>query len=217
MTFRPSTCFRAPTTSPTVKALGKLVYTNNPWGCAARGAGPPQANFALESAMDMLAEKIGIDPLEFRLMNSFKPGQRKIRGPGRGPMAVPGTHARPFARITIGRKREVADYNRKGGPIRRGVGLGTHSFGISMSGDSANAAVELEPDGGLAVFAAAADPGEGNDSMFTQIAAHLMDLPMSKIRLVTRSTERTTATGPAAGSRMTYMVGGAMVDAIAEA
>ena len=65
---------------PAVKALGKLVYTNNPWGSAARGAGPPQANFALESAMDMLAEKVGMDSLEFRLMNSLKPGQPKSTG-----------------------------------------------------------------------------------------------------------------------------------------
>jgi aldehyde oxidoreductase len=50
--------------------------------------------------------------------------------------------------------------------------------------------------------------------MFVQMAAHLMKLPMDKIRLVTRTTEKTTATGPAAGSRITYMVGGAMVDAI---
>ena len=76
---------------PAVKALGKLVYTNNPWGSAARGAGPPQANFALESAMDMLAEKIGMDPLEFRLINSLKPGQPKSTGTGRGAMAVSGT------------------------------------------------------------------------------------------------------------------------------
>jgi aldehyde oxidoreductase len=198
---------------PAVKALGKLVYTNNPWGSAARGAGPPQANFALESAMDMLAEKMGIDPLELRLMNSLKPGQPKSVGRvvDQWPFPELVEAIRPHYNRA---KKEVADYNRKGGPIRRGVGMGTHSFGISMSGDSANAAVELEADGGLAVFAAAADPGEGNDSMFTQIAAHLMDLPMSKIRLVTRSTEQTTATGPAAGSRMTYMVGGAMVDAI---
>ncbi len=52
---------------PTVKAVGQLVYTNNAWGGAARGAGPPQMNFALESAMNMLARKIGADPLEFRL------------------------------------------------------------------------------------------------------------------------------------------------------
>jgi aldehyde oxidoreductase len=198
---------------PAVKALGRLVYTNNPWGSAARGAGPPQANFALESAMDMLAQKVGMDPLEFRLMNSLKPGQPKSTG--RVVDQWPFPELVEAIRSHYNRaKKEAEDFNRKGGSVRRGVGLGTGAFGISMSGDSANAAVELDPDGGLSVFAACADPGEGNDSMLTQIAAHLMNLPMSKIRLFTRNTEGTTATGPAAGSRITYMVGGAMMDAI---
>ena len=65
---------------PNVKARGRLVYTNNPWGSAARGAGPPQANFGLECAVDMLAEKVGMDPFEFRLKNSLKPGQSKSTG-----------------------------------------------------------------------------------------------------------------------------------------
>ena len=47
--------------------------------------------------------------------------------------------------------------------------------------------------------------------MLTQIASHLLDLPMEKVRLVTRNTDQTTETGPAAGSRITYMVGGALV------
>ena len=65
---------------PNISALGKLVYTNNGFGGAARGAGPPQTIFALESAMDMLAEKLGIDPLEFRRINSLQPGQSKSTG-----------------------------------------------------------------------------------------------------------------------------------------
>ena len=75
-------------------------------------------------------------------------------------------------------------------------------------------AVECDPDDGITVFAAIADPGEGNDSMLTQIAAHVLDLPMEKVRLVTRTTELTTAMGPAAASRMTYMGGGAMLNAL---
>ena len=59
---------------PNVRAKGQLVYTNNAWGGAARGAGPPQVNFALESAMELLAAKLGMDPLEFRALNSLKPG-----------------------------------------------------------------------------------------------------------------------------------------------
>ena len=198
---------------PAVKALGRLVYTNNPWGAAARGAGPPQVNFALESAMDMLAEKIGMDPLEFRLINSLQPGQPKSTGRvvEQWPFPELIEAIRPHYHRA---RKEAADFNRQGGPLRRGVGLGAGAFGIAWPGDTANVAVELDPDGGLTVFAAAADPGEGNDAMFVQIAAHLMDLPMDKIRLVTRNTDQTTATGPAAGSRITYMVGGAMVDAI---
>ncbi|NLC11353.1 MAG: molybdopterin-dependent oxidoreductase, partial [Firmicutes bacterium] len=65
---------------PNVYATSKLVYTNNPWGSSARGAGPPQANFALECAVNMLADKVGMDPLEFRILNSLKPGQTKSTG-----------------------------------------------------------------------------------------------------------------------------------------
>ena len=56
---------------PHINARGRLVYTNNPWGSAARGAGQPQVSFALECTMDMLAEKLGMDPFEFRLQNSL--------------------------------------------------------------------------------------------------------------------------------------------------
>ena len=198
---------------PAVSAMARLVYTNTIYGAAARGAGPPQVNFALESAMDMLATKMEIDPLEFRLRNLLKPGQPKATGHivDQWPLPELFELIRPHYERA---RRGAADLNRQAGSTRRGVGLGTGSFGIGGAGDSATAAVELDSDGGLTVFAAAANPGEGTDSMLVQIAAHLMGLPMEKIRLVTRSTDRTTAAGPAAGSRVTYMVGGAMAEAI---
>ena len=198
---------------PAIKAMSRLVYTNTIWGAAARGAGPPQVNYALESAMDMLAEKMGIDPLEFRLMNILKPGQPKSTGRTVEQWPLPELIEAMRPHYDRARK-DAAEFNRKDGVVKRGVGLGTGSFGIGGPGDTATVAVELDPDGGLTVFGAAADPGEGNDSMLTQIAAHLMDLPLDKIRLATRTTDRTTAAGPAAGSRITYMLGGALVDAI---
>lgn len=198
---------------PAIKATSRLAYTNTIWGAAARGAGPPQVNYALESAVDMLAEKMGFDPLEFRLMNLLKPGQPKSTG--RVVEQWPLSELMEAMRPHYNRARnDAAEFNRKGESVKRGVGLGTGSFGIGGPGDTATVAVELDPDGGLTVFGAAADPGEGNDSMLTQIAAHLMNLPMDKIRLATRTTDRTTAAGPAAGSRITYMLGGALVDAI---
>jgi len=196
---------------PNVHALGRLVYTNNPWGSAARGAGPPQVNFALESAMDMLAEKMGLDPLEFRRINSLQPGQTKSTGQAVEQWPFP--ELCEAIRPHYERARREADAFRDG-PVRRGVGLGAGSFGIAMPGDGAVAAVELDEDDGVTIYAAAADPGEGNDSMLTQITAHVLDLPLDKVRLVTRDTDRTAASGPAAGSRVTYMIGGAVLDAL---
>jgi aldehyde oxidoreductase len=196
---------------PNIKSLAQLIYTNDAAGGAARGAGPPQVNFALESAMDMLAEKLGIDPLEFRRINSLAPGQSVSTGAvvDQWPFVQLCEDLRPHYERA---KKEAAAF--KDGPVRRGVGLGCHSFGVAEPGDAAMVAVELNPDNSVTVFAAAADPGEGNDSMLTQITAHQLNLPLNQVRLVTRTTEETTETGPAAGSRVTYMVGNALLNAV---
>ncbi|MBI5522196.1 MAG: molybdopterin-dependent oxidoreductase [Desulfarculus sp.] len=196
---------------PHVLADSRLVYTNNPWGAAARGAGPPQANFALEVAMEMLADKLGLDPFELRLRNILRPGQTKSTGRGVSEWPLPGLMEAVRPHYERARQEAAAFSHAR---LRRGVGLATGSFGIGGPGDSAVAAVELDEDGGVNVHAAAADPGEGNDSMLTQITAQVMGLPLAKVRLHTRSTGQTAASGPAAGSRITYMIGGALVDAL---
>jgi len=196
---------------PNINAMGKLVYTNNPAGGAARGAGPPQVTFALESAMDMLAEKIGMDPFKFRKINSLLPGQSVSTGMVYEQWPFPEL-CDAFQSSYDRAKKEAVDL--KSGPIRRGVGIATHAFGIGGPGDAGRVAVELDPDDGITIFAAVADPGEGNDSMLTQIASHVTGLPMNKIRLVTRDTDHTAEMGPAAASRMTYMAGGSLVLAL---
>ncbi len=82
-----------------------------------------------------------------------------------------------------------------------------------MPGDKSIGFVELDPDDGVTVYMAAGDPGEGNDSMISQLVASVLDLPLAKVRLRTRSTRDTAASGPVSGSRATYMLGGAAVDA----
>jgi aldehyde oxidoreductase len=196
---------------PNVDALAKLVYTNNPWGSAARGAGPPQSNFALESAVDMLARKMGIDPLEFRLRNSLAVGQTKSTGQVVEEWPFPGLceAIKPHYERAL---REAAEH--RTGTLRRGVGIGAGSFGIGGANDQGVVAVELDPDDGVTVYGAVADPGEGNDSMLSHLAADFLGLPFDKVRLVTRDTDHTAASGPAAASRLTYMTGGALMLAL---
>jgi aldehyde oxidoreductase len=196
---------------PNISARGRLVYTNNPWGSAARGAGPPQINFALECAMDMLAEKLGMDPFDFRLQNSLKPGQSKSTGRGVQEWPLPELMEAMRPNYQRAVKEAAAGSS---GKLKRGVGLGTGSFGIGGPGDASVATVELDSDGGISVYAAAADPGEGNDSMLTQLTAEFMGIPLDRVRLFTRDTGNTAASGPAAGSRVTYMIGNALINAL---
>lgn len=197
---------------PNVNVSTRLVYTNNPWGSSARGAGPPQMHFALESCVDMLAEKLGMDPLALRRLNSLKTGESK----GVGAVV---DDVWPFPEVCDAvepaYKRALADKKSADtAKIRRGVGLGAAAFGIGFPADKSIAAVELGKDDVVTVYAAAADPGEGNDSMLTQLAAEVLDLPMDRVRAKTRSTGYTAASGPASGSRVTFMIGGAAVAAL---
>ena len=193
-----------------IKADSKLVYTNNGSGGAARGAGPPQVMFALESLMDMLAEKAGVDPLEFRRKNLMKSGDARSTGATIDVFPFPELFEAIKPHYERAKKEAAAA---SGGNIKRGVGIACHAFGVAEAGDHGEAYVELNPDDTVTIYVAMADPGEGNDSMLTQISASVLDLPLDKIRLYTRDTDKTVGMGPSAGSRMTYMGGGAVVKA----
>lgn len=197
---------------PHVSACSKLVYTNNAWGGAARGAGPPQVNYALESCMDLLARKLNMDPCEFRRINALQPGQSTSNGQvaedGWALNACLEKIQPEYERA----KKEARQF--QSGSLRRGVGLAGSSFGVGEPSDISHVAVELDSDGGVSVYGSVAEPGEGNDASLTQLCAHLMDIEKEKVRLVTRDTELTPDSGISAGSRQTYMSGKALVVAI---
>ena len=153
---------------PNVGVDAKLVYTNDAWGGAARGAGPPQANFALESCIDLLAEKLNMDPYEFRCKNTLQEGQTTSNG-----QEVDDEWAFTTCLERIGidyQKAKEATARQKSGTLKRGVGLAGSSFGLGEPGDVSHVAVEIDPDGGLTVYGSVADPGEGNDALLTQLA-----------------------------------------------
>jgi aldehyde oxidoreductase len=198
---------------PNVWASCKLVYTTNAPGAAARGAGPPQSNFAVESIIDMLAEKVGRDKLEFRKFNSLKPGEPRSTGATLSQWEFP--EICDVIELHWERaKKDAAAFNKKNIKIKRGVGLGVHAFGIGSPGDQGHVEVEINPDDTVVIFGAIADPGEGNDAMLTQITSYVLGVPQNKVRLQTRDTRTTVNMGPAAGSRMTYLGGGSLYLAV---
>jgi len=161
----------------------------------------------------MLAEKVGMDPLKFRKLNSLKPGEARSTGATVTQWEFPQIcdMIEPHWERA---KKDAAAFNEKGGKLRRGVGLGVHAFGIGGPGDKGQVAVEINPDDTVTVYGAIADPGEGNDAMLTQIAAHVLEIPQDRIHLQTRDTKNTVGMGPAAGSRMTYIGGGALQNGV---
>jgi aldehyde oxidoreductase len=196
---------------PNVFAEIKMVYTNNIWGGSARGAGPPQPNYALESAMDLLAAKMKIDPLEFRQINVLQPGQSTSSGHVTEEWALDACLKRIKPEYERARKEARVS---KSKTLRRGVGVAASSYGIGSPLNKSDVAVELDPDDGLTIYGSVADPGEGNDAMLTQIAAHLLPTPQEKIRLVTRDSSLTPNSGMSASSRQTFMSGHALVKAM---
>jgi aldehyde oxidoreductase len=196
---------------PNVSAEIKMVFTNNIWGGAARGAGPPQVNYALESAMDLLATNLGLDPLAFRQLNVLKPGESTSSGHVVQEWALDGCLSRIEPEYERALEEAAAA---ESDSLRRGVGLAASSFGIGEPMDKSDVAVELDPDSGLTIYASVADPGEGNDSMLTQIAAHLTKIPMAKIRLQTRDSALTPVSAISAGSRQTFLSGHALLKAV---
>jgi aldehyde oxidoreductase len=196
---------------PSVYAKASMAYTNNASGGAARGAGPPQVAFPLECSMDMLAEKLGMDPLTIRKINSLKVGETDSMGNVAEQWPFP--ELCDLVRPVYDKARQEASAAKKG-IIRRGVGLACYSFGIAELADNAQVAIEMDKDNGITIYGAVADPGEGNESMLKQIVAHMLNLPLEKVRLYSRNTDKTTHTGAAGGSRITYMCGGALVDAV---
>lgn len=198
-----------------VRAEGKLCYTNNGWGGAARGAGPPQVNFALESAIQLFADKAGLDAYEVRRRNVLQPGQATSSGHVQDTWECVGCfdEIKPLYEEAVAAAKAFND--KADGTVRKGVGIAAASFGVGKGGpkDKATARVELNDDGTVTVFGSTADPGEGNDAMITQVAGHILGLAPGQVRYVTRNTDDTPDCGAASGSRITFVPGGAIQDA----
>ena len=213
-----------------VRVEGTVVYTNNPPCGAMRGFGAPQVCFAYESAMDALAARLGIDPLELRLRNAVGPGSVLPTGQVLGASAplrevIERCAAIPLPAPEPERRRDPIAYPGgagnvgRGESLRRGVGYAVGFKNIAYSegfDDSAEATVTLQPstEGPIAIVrTAAVEYGQGLYTVLAQIVR--TELGVEEVVLEPASTSGGSA-GSTSASRQTTMTGGAVLAACRE-
>ncbi len=193
-----------------IRGEGRTICTNHSWGSAFRGYGGPQANMVTETAMDALAEKLGMDPLELRYKNVLRPGDTNVNG--QNPDVTPLADMLDALRPLYKEAKERAARNSTPGH-KKGVGISCGEYGCGLDGpDSSNAYVELMPDNTIVVCSAWEDHGQGAD-MGAVGTAHetLRPAKVCPERLkFTWADTRNPVSGPAGGSRSQVMTGGAI-------
>ncbi|MDO4547568.1 MAG: xanthine dehydrogenase molybdenum-binding subunit XdhA [Clostridia bacterium] len=202
---------------PRLASKGKAttVYTNKQAAGAMRGYGIPQMNFAVESVMDDLAAKIGMDPVEFRRKNMVRPLDHD---PFLKPIAANtcGLEQCLDAGMEhIGWKEKRVAYANQTGLVRRGVGMALFAYktGIyPISLETATCFMSLNQDGSINVSIGATEIGQGADTVFSQMAADALGVSMDDINLIsTQDTDITPYDSGAYASRQTYVSGKAVV------
>jgi CO/xanthine dehydrogenase Mo-binding subunit len=185
------------------------VATNNPFTSAFRGFGAPQSCFAHEQHMNVLAETIGMHPMEFRRRNYVRTGDPNSTGQIiRSATWLEETATRALA--ALGEKTP------DNGPIKVGQGFASYmqSYGrITWFHDTSQAWVGLELDGSVVIRCGVPDIGGGQMSSLCQIAAEVLGVPMDRISIYSTDSAVTPLAGTTTATRQLYMSGNAVLQA----
>jgi len=182
------------------RAVGYDVVSNRPKSAAYRAPGSPIVAFAVESVVDELARRIGMDPLELRLRNAVKVGSPTIWGP---------KHGHGGFRETIEALMNHPEYKKPLGPNQgRGVASG---FWFNGAGESA-VTIHVGEDGSVSIASGSMDVGGSRASMAI-MAAETLGIPYEKVRSTVANTASIGYNHVTGGSRVTYATGMAVVQA----
>ncbi|MGH7153445.1 MAG: xanthine dehydrogenase family protein molybdopterin-binding subunit, partial [Acetobacteraceae bacterium] len=193
-------CAFAPYDIANARTVGYDVVSNRPKSAAYRAPGSPISAFAVESVLDMLARKIGMDPLEFRLKNAARVGTQTIYGP---------KHAHNGYVETIEALLKHPAYKAPLGPNQgRGVASG---YWFNGGGES-SATMQVNADGTVLVATGSPDIGGSRASM-ALMAAETLGVDYNQVRAIVADTGSIGYTHVTGGSRVTFASGIAVVDA----
>ena len=194
---------------PNVKTDVRAVYTNNTYTGAMRGFGSPQVCFAVESAMDILAARLEIDPLELRLRNAYREGDTTPTG-----QVLTGHTVSLQQVIRIAAERAGWPGPAPGGD--RALGMACSYRGVSLGAEGADqstASLTVHPDGSVDLAVGVAENGQGLMTAMAQIAAETLGCGLDRVRVLQGNTAACPDGGPTVASRGTIAGGGAVLRA----
>jgi len=213
--------------SPNIRYYTDIVYTNRVPSGAYRGYGVPQGFWPLERHLDKVAEKVGMDPISFRIKNALRAGEihpfSTVWSEGRDPQ--PELIQTNGLEECIRRGKEAVDWDQKhaveswhkveGKPhLRRGIGIATVMQGTAIPYlDMGGASLKLNDDGSFNLLVGATDLGTGSDTVLGQMAAEILGVPLEDIIVYSSDTDMTPFDKGAYASSTTYISGAAVVDA----
>lgn len=198
----------------------RTVYTNNGYSGAFRGFGNTQAAAAIEMAIDELAERLDRDPIDFRLQNCLRPGDRTMTGAMVG-RVVGLTECLVWVREHsdwISRRRAYADQPADASS-RRGIGVACYFHGTGLGGegvDFGTATLRVEANHSITLTSGLTDFGQGSRTVFTLLAGESLGVAMARIRVLRPDTETAPDSGPTVASRSSIVGGNAVCVAAAK-
>jgi CO/xanthine dehydrogenase Mo-binding subunit len=194
---------------PNIRYTAKCVYTNNTYSQAMRGYGNPQATFAIESLLDQLAEKAGIDGLEIRRINANEPGEITPQN---------------FKITSCGMKECIEevekrlDWKKKRGKHNgRGVGMASliHVGGAARvyKSDGCGTIIKVDDNGKVDVITGSSEIGQGSETIIAQIVAEVLGINIDDINVINNDTDVCPWDVGAHASRTTFVAGNSALGA----
>jgi putative selenate reductase molybdopterin-binding subunit len=208
-----------------IRFVGHAYYTNLPVAGAYRGYGGTQGQYAIEVAVDQLAEALGMDPLEVRTRNHIRRGGTspifRELGEGREGVEQTVTSCELPRCIELGAERigwaDKRGRRRREGSWVHGVGMSIHMQGSGIPLiDMGAASIKVNDDGSINLSVGATDLGTGSDTILGQIAAEVLGLPLRKVLVRSSDTDLTPFDTGAYASSTTYVSGEAVRRAAVE-
>jgi aldehyde oxidoreductase len=195
---------------PNFRALTSAVHTNLVPAGAFRGFGVPQGTIAQEQLYDELAERLGVDRLEFRILNALDNNSATSTGQVMGEgVGIRACLEALRARWKASRAAASAFNSSANGTLRRGVGVAGMWYGCGNTSlpNPSTVRVGLKRDGRISLHQGAVDIGQGSNTVVAQICAEALGAPLEKFDLLSGDTDISPDCGKTSASRQTFVSG----------